>query len=167
MLFLFVCVGRVTECTHGARGSLNSPIYSSVSLISPALAVPLFHHGPLRIKNLLYASFGNSSRLRGTWTVIPAENNTSFSLVKPSVRPHHREQALRILDIISIARGLFSFPNNTVLDKSRIKNKNNLRVKVCLENKVRQCPSVLDAETIQNDLPKSHICTSEEAGTVV
>lgn len=38
----------------------------------------------------------------GTWTVIPAENNTSFSPVKPSVRPHHREQALRIRDIISL-----------------------------------------------------------------
>lgn len=38
----------------------------------------------------------------GTWTVIPAENDTSFSLVKPSLGAHHREQALRIHDIISL-----------------------------------------------------------------
>lgn len=38
----------------------------------------------------------------GTRTVIPAENNTSFSLVKPSLRAHHREQALRSHDIISL-----------------------------------------------------------------
>lgn len=41
--------------------------------------------------------------LRRTWTVLPAENSTSFSPVKPSVRPHHGEQALRIRDIISLS----------------------------------------------------------------
>lgn len=50
----------------------------------------------------MYTSYLSSNRLRGTWTVIPAENNTSFSPVKPSVRAHHREQALRIHDIISL-----------------------------------------------------------------
>lgn len=34
--------------------------------------------------------------------VLPAENSTSFSPVKPSVRPHHGEQALKIRDIISL-----------------------------------------------------------------
>lgn len=44
-----------------------------------------------------------SSCLRRTWTVLPAENSTSFSPVKPSVRPHHGEQALRLRDIISLS----------------------------------------------------------------
>lgn len=35
--------------------------------------------------------------------MLPAENSTSFSPVKPSVRPHHGEQALRIRDIISLS----------------------------------------------------------------
>lgn len=48
----------------------------------------------------------------GAWPVIPAENNTSFSPVKPSVRPHHREQALRIHDVISLP-GRFSIQFST------------------------------------------------------
>lgn len=55
----------------------------------------------------MYTSYLSSNRLRGgTWTVIPAENNTSFSSVKPSARAHHGEQALRIHDI--------SLPGNVV-----------------------------------------------------
>lgn len=51
----------------------------------------------------MYTSYLCLCCLRRTWTVFPAENGTSFSPVKPSVRPHHREQALRIRDIISLS----------------------------------------------------------------
>lgn len=113
MLFLFVRVERVTERTHAhmvLEGLSTAPIRSSVSLISLAPRVFSSLADPSRIqkkrkkKNLffMYTSYLSCNRLRGTWTVIPAENNTSFSPVKPSVRPHHREQALRIHDIISL-----------------------------------------------------------------
>lgn len=51
----------------------------------------------------MYTSYLCRCCLRRTWTVLPAENSTSFSPVKPSVRPHHGEQALRIRDIISLS----------------------------------------------------------------
>lgn len=107
VLFLFVCAERVTDThmhTWYLRVSQHSPfapqchsfpLLCEFSLPSRTLEDP---------KNLwfMYTSYLSCSRLRGTWTVIPAENNTSFSPVKPSVRPHHREQALRIHDIISL-----------------------------------------------------------------
>lgn len=107
MLFLFVCVERVTERTH---------VHMVLESLSTAPFAPRCHSFPLLCefslpsrtledpKNLwfMYTSYLSCNRLRGTWTVIPAENNTSFSPVKPSVRPHHREQALRIHDIISL-----------------------------------------------------------------
>lgn len=117
--FYFICarVERVTELahtpTHSAQGSLSGTSYSTVSLISIAMQVffpspPWTLEGPRRKEKkkknpVVYVHFLSVLIVwGGTWTVIPAENNTSFSPVKPSVRPHHREQALRIRDIISL-----------------------------------------------------------------
>lgn len=107
VLFLFVCAERVTERTHAHMVLVG---VSAAPFAPRCHSFPLLYEFslPLRAledpKNLwfMYTSYLSCSRLRGTWTVIPAENNTSFSPVKPSVRPHHREQALRIHDIISL-----------------------------------------------------------------
>lgn len=121
LFFHFICVHveRVTELaqtpTHSAQGSLNGTSFSTVSLTSFAMWIFFFIPcGPLRAQGgrgrrrkkepwgLCTLSIVLIVERGGTWTVIPAENNTSFSPVKPSVRPHHREQALRIGDIISL-----------------------------------------------------------------
>lgn len=69
-----------------------------------------------------YTSYLSSSRLWGTWTVIPAENNTSFSPVKPSVRAHHREQALKIRDIISLPGRLVHSIFPTTLHRGKVRH---------------------------------------------
>lgn len=113
MLFLFVCVERATEKashTWHSRVSRQPPPHRSLLRVTHfplARRVLSFPRGPSRnLKTLWFTHTSylglQSSEVGGTWTVIPAENNTSFSPVKPSVRPHHREQALRIRDIISL-----------------------------------------------------------------
>lgn len=84
----------------------------------------------------MYTSYLSSNRLRGTWTVIPAENNTSFSPVKPSVRTHHREQALRIHDIISLPGKVVHSVFPTALHCSKV-----LQCDVNKKWKIRWCRS--------------------------
>lgn len=84
----------------------------------------------------MYTSYLSSNRLRGTWTVIPAENNTSFSPVKPSVRAHHREQALRIHDIISLPGKVVHSVFPTALHCSKV-----LQCEVNKKWKIRWCRS--------------------------
>lgn len=89
-----------------------APRWHSFPLLS-SFVFFLFPRGPSRNQNTcvlctLHISV-SAVVCGGTWTVIPAENNTSFHPVKPSVRPHHGEQALRIHDIISLPGRVFSF----------------------------------------------------------
>lgn len=108
---------RVTGLTHahalleGLSTAPFTPRCHSFPLLCEFFPSPVDPRGPKTKKKekkkrenpAVYVHFLSVLIVWGeTWTVIPAENNTSFSPVKPSVRPHHREQALRIHDIISL-----------------------------------------------------------------
>lgn len=83
----------------------------------------------------MYTSYLCHCCLRRTWTVLPAENGTSFSSVKRSVRPHHGEQALRSRDIISLSGkvvlSIFSttLPRVEVLQREEEKKEGNCQEK--------------------------------------
>lgn len=121
-LFYFICahVKRVTELTQANKLRLRVSqrhqfLYSITHILCYASPESWRPNEKKEGNNkpLVYPCFLSVQIVwGGTWTIIPVENNTSFSPVKPSVRPHRREQALRTGDIISlpgkVAHSIFS-----------------------------------------------------------